>query len=103
MRAEKTKFHIDKQFLNDPISFGDISLLQIGRRYCEPGAVIGEHRHKDLFEITIVTAGEGVITTNDDEITVHPGDIHLSFPNEKHNLRTSQNEKFEYVRNVLGE
>lgn len=96
MPEEKTKYHVDNRYLNDPQVFGDIVLLQIGRRYCEPGAIIGEHIHNNLFELTIVTGGAGVIVTDGVESRVESGDIYLSFPNESHDLRASEGVKFEY-------
>lgn len=96
-RAEgKTKYHVDNVFTHSPRVYGDITLLQIGRRYCEAGAVIGEHSHMNFFELTIVTAGRGIITANGRECAVSPGDIFLSFPYENHNLYTAEGEKFEY-------
>ncbi|MBQ8880073.1 MAG: helix-turn-helix transcriptional regulator [Clostridia bacterium] len=92
----KTKFHINNLFLDDPKVFGDITLYQIGRRYCESGAVIGMHFHGDFYELSIVTAGEGYIMTDEGELRVRPGDIHLSLPREHHDIRTVDGEKLEY-------
>ena len=92
----KTKFHINKHFLDDPKPFGDITLYQIGRRYCEPGEVIGDHIHGDFLEISVVTGGSGVILAGDGELPVRQGDIHLSLPREHHGIRTVDGEKLEY-------
>ena len=92
----KTKYHVDNVFGSSPRVYGDITLLQIGRRYCEAGAVIGEHHHRNFFELTIVTGGRGIITTNGRSCPVESGDIYLSFPYENHNLYTAEGEKFEY-------
>lgn len=96
MPEEKTKYHIDNYYLDNPLPFGDITLLQLGRRYCEPGAVIGEHQHKALYELTVVTGGSGTIVTNGEEIPVKGGDIYVSFPDELHDLRAAEDTKFEY-------
>lgn len=93
---EKTKFHIDNYFLDDPQSFGDLTLWQIGRRYLEPLAVIGEHRHADLYELTVATGGCATVYTNGVPRRIKSGDIFLSFPRELHDIRVSEGEKFEY-------
>ncbi len=92
----KTKFHINIHFMDDPKPYGEITLYQIGRRYCESGAVIGEHFHGNFYEISIVTAGEGYIMTDEGELRVRSGDIHLSLPREHHDIRTADGEKLEY-------
>ncbi len=93
---EKTKFHIDNYYLDDPQTYGDITLYQIGRRYCEPGAVIGEHKHADFFELTVVTGGSATIFTNGVPYKVRSGDIFFSLPDELHDLVATEGEKFEY-------
>ena len=93
---EKTKFHIDNYFLDDPQSFGDLTLWQVGRRYLEPLAVIGDHRHADLYELTVATGGCATVYTNGIPKRIKSGDIFLSFPREIHDIRVSEGEKFEY-------
>lgn len=93
---EKTKFHIDNYYLNDPQVFGDLTLWQVGRRFLEPNAVIGEHLHGGLFELTIATGGCATVYTNGTPKRIKHGDIFLSFPGEVHDIRVSDDEKFEY-------
>lgn len=93
---EKTKFHIDNYYLDDPKTFGDLTLWQVGRRFLEPNAIIGEHLHGELFELTIATGGSSTVYTDGVPKKVKHGDIFLSFPNEVHDIRVSEDEKFEY-------
>jgi len=93
---EKTKFHIDNYYLDDPKSLGDLTLWQIGRRYLEPLAVIGEHKHGELFELTIATGGKALVYAGGSAKLISGGDIFLSFPNELHDIRVPEGEKFEY-------
>jgi hypothetical protein len=93
---EKTKFHIDNYYLDDPKTFGDLTLWQVGRRFLEPNAIIGEHLHGELFELTIATGGSATVYTDGVPKKVKHGDIFLSFPNEVHDIRVSEDEKFEY-------
>lgn len=93
---EKTRYHFNNLYLDDPLKFGNIRLVQIGRRYCEASAVIPAHPHLNWFELTIVTSGSGEIITNSQPHTINSGEIYLSFPCDVHELRASKTESFEY-------
>lgn len=93
---EKTRYHFNNIYFDDPLKFGEIRLVQIGRRYCEASAVIAAHPHLNWFELTIATAGSGEIITNDHPHTICAGEIYLSFPCDVHELRASKTEGFEY-------
>lgn len=92
----KTRYHFDNTYIGSPLRFGEISLIQIGRIYCEPSSVIAAHSHANWFELTLVTAGSGVVLTNGDPCEVTPRDIYLSFPGDIHEIRAAENEKLEY-------
>ena len=95
MPEEKTRYHFDR-FPSKPEIFGNTTLIQIGRRWCEAGCVIGAHPHADWFELTIVTAGEGSVITNGTAEKVTAGDIYFSFPYEVHDIHASTRDKLEY-------
>ncbi len=84
------RYHLDRTYLRDPLRFGDISLIQIGRLHCTPHTVIETHPHLNWFELTAVTDGCGIIGTNGDSIRVHSGDIHLSFPGDFHEISSDE-------------
>ena len=96
MIETKTRYHLNKHYIENPLPFGSVHLLQLGRRYCEPTEVIPPHPHLNWFELTIVTGGSGTIRTNGEETTVHAGDIYLSFPCDIHEIRADQNARLEY-------
>ncbi len=96
MSDAKPRYHLDNNYINAPLSFGDIKLLQIGRRYCEAGEVIPAHLHLDWFELTVVTHGEAVIVTCGEETKVSAGDIYISFPCDIHEIRSAQRSRLEY-------
>ena len=79
-----------------PKIFGDVSLLQIGRRYCDEDEIIYPHTHQDYFELTIVTGGEGTVYSNGESFFVKSGDCHLSIPCDIHEIRANKNSKLEY-------
>lgn len=96
MTNGKTRYHLDKHYVSNPLRFGDVQLLQIGRRYCEPTEIISPHPHLDWFELTIVTGGQGVVVTGGESTRVFAGDIYLSFPCDVHEIRASSDSKLEY-------
>lgn len=82
---------------NQPtILFGDIRLGQLGRRFCRPGSVIGKHIHLNLFELTIVTEGKAVVTTNGVSVPVEAGDIYLSLPADAHDIQSDIEKPLKY-------
>ena len=92
----KTRYHLNRQYVENPLSFGEVNLLQLGRRYCEPTEIIPSHPHLNWFELTIVTKGRGTIITNGEKSAVHSGDIYLSFPCDIHEIRADCGCKLEY-------
>lgn len=77
---------LTQNHFQDPLNFEYIYVSQIGRRFCNGGAVIDTHIHLDLFELTIVTDGKGIITTNGISVPVEKGDIYLSLPCDSHKI-----------------
>ncbi len=82
--------------MDTPNVYGNLTLLQIGRRYCSEGEIIYAHTHQDFFELTIVNGGEGVVVSNGESFPVKSGDSHLSIPCDIHEIRASENSKLEY-------
>ncbi len=96
MIEEIARYHVVHDYITTPLSFGEINLIQIGRRFCEPGTGIKPHTHINWFELTIITSGQGTISTNGEECSVKSGEIHLAFPYEVHDIRADKNVKLEY-------
>ncbi len=94
MSEQKTRYHLIKNY-EEPLSFGNFYLVQIGRRFCERGEIIPTHAHQNWFELTIVTKGSGIIVTNGKPTQVNSGDIYLSFPCDLHELR-APDDRLEY-------
>lgn len=96
MLENKTRYHLNNHYLENPLPFGNIHLLQLGRRYCESTEIISPHPHLNWFELTVVTDGCGTIISNGEASTVHSGDIYLSFPCDVHEIRADCDTKLEY-------
>lgn len=92
----KTSYHLCYGFFNNPLLFDGISLCQIGRMYCEKDTVIDEHIQTSLFELTIVTEGEGTISANKTPTAVKRGDIYFSFPCDTHEIISNQENPLKY-------
>jgi AraC-like DNA-binding protein len=78
------------------LELGDLYLIQVGRKYLECDETVPLHMHKGWFELTIVSDGEGAVTTNELEIPVKRGDIYLSFPADAHEIHSDKASKFKY-------
>ncbi len=98
-----SQYHLDRSYA-DPLVFGDIRLAQVGKLYGTERTVVDAHIHTDLFEITVVTDGAGVITTNDVPTPVEKGDVYLSMPCDVHQIDsdTDRPVKFSYLAFSVG-
>ena len=55
--------------------------------FCSTDTLVTDHLHLNWYELTIVTAGSGIVGTNGCDIPVSEGDIFISFPTDLHNIR----------------
>lgn len=92
----KTRYHYNISYINDPRGFGELRLYQLGRRYCEEGATIEPHPHREWYELTVVRGGSATVITNGEPCTVKSGDIYLSFPYEVHEIRADGGGNLDY-------
>ncbi len=96
MAQVESFYHLKKSYFENPLKYGGISIFQIGRLYCKAGAIIPLHIHGDYFELTIITDGKGVITTNGVPVEVNKGDIYLSLPCESHEIVSDYQNPLKY-------
>ena len=96
MPTLESNFHLNKGYFDNPLKLGGIKIYQIGRLYCKPSTVVPLHIHRDYFELTIITDGKGVITTNDTPVNVEKGDIYLSLPCESHEIKSDAETPLKY-------
>lgn len=92
----KPRYHFVKDFQDVEFNLKDISLIQLGRRYCSHEEIIPTHTHKDFYELTIVTSGEGNVISNGKTFPVKAGDVHISIPYDIHQIIASSNSELEY-------
>lgn len=91
-----SKFLIDNIFLESPLNFGELNLIQIGRRFLYSDTKIERHIHGSWFELTIITGGTGIIHADNHKAEVGTGDIFLSFPAEMHDIVSVDNLQFDF-------
>ena len=92
----KADFHLNRVFFESPLEFESILLLQIGRMFCKNDTLIDSHIHTNLYELTIVTDGKAVISTNDVPTPVKKGDIYLSYSGDIHKIESDKVEPLKY-------
>ena len=92
----KQNFHINYNFVQNPISFQQTLLTQLGRLYCIPNFVIEKHAHANWYELTVITDGSGVVLTNDIPADVAKGDNYFSYPDDIHEIRSSRDAPLRY-------
>ena len=88
-------YHLDNNFISDPLCYGKIKVYQIGRLHSKRTTVVGSHVQK-AFELTIVRDGVGVVTTNTKATKVSRGDIYLSYPCEIHKIESDFEKPLKY-------
>lgn len=92
----KVRYHISYHFINGPRLFGTTLLYQIGRAYCDAGAVVKHHLQGDYYEWTVVTEGCGYVITNGTRVAVKGGDVYLSFPGDVHAIESDTKNPLSY-------
>lgn len=80
------KYHCDYSFFEEPKRFNDLLLYQIGEIFCDDRAVVQSHVHKNLFELTCVISGKGIIYAGNECREVAKNDVFISLPYERHEI-----------------
>lgn len=94
---ETNNFLIDFTFAQEPFILDNIRLYQVGKKFCSPETVVGEHFHDGgWFELTVILDGNGEISANGKSVQVQQGDLFLSYPNEFHDIITDANSPIKY-------
>lgn len=96
MKDIDKQFYINNNWFHNPKKLDDIYLIQLGRCYCTDSTVISPHAHLNWFELTVVLDGEATVVTNAHSVEVKSGDIYLSFPYDKHEIKPSCEKLFKY-------
>lgn len=94
-----SNYHLDKKYFDNYRFQDGISLLQIGRMYCDRTSHIEEHIQAQLIELTVVTGGKGRIITNKTPVEVQSGDVYLSLPCDSHEITVDPDDplRFDFI------
>ena len=94
-----SNYHLDKKYFDNYRFQDGISLLQIGRMYCDRTSHIEEHIQAQLIELTVVTGGKGQIITNKVPVEVQSGDVYLSLPCDSHEITVDPDDplRFDFI------
>lgn len=95
-KSTSARFYYTKNFFTNPLILNDFFVLQIGIYHGKTNTLIDTHIHKNFFELTIITEGEGTITTNGYPVKVKKGDIYLSLPFDSHKIESDENNILNY-------
>ncbi len=93
---QKARYHLDKAYFDEPLHLGHFDVIQVGRLYFYPGGQMERHIHRNWYEVTIVTSGEGSVYTNGEDVPVRQNDVFLSFPTDTHGICSDSNTQMEY-------
>ena len=96
MELGEMKYRVGRDYIYDPRKIGSILLYQVGRGYCTPGGVVPIHSHRDYVEFTVVTGGEGTVTTNGHPTRVGVGDVYVSFSGDFHEIVSDVDSPLKY-------
>jgi len=89
-------YHLNIYHVYDPLCYGKTLFFQIGRLFCSPLSRIEPHLHLNWLELSLVSNGQGTITTNGVPTAVKKGDIYLSFPADLHQISSSKEDPLQY-------
>ena len=92
-------YHLDYVYFENPRVYGGISIYQIGRMFANKATIVREHRHTNLYELTVVTSGAGYVSTNQVSSPVRTGDIYINMPGDLHRIESSRDDplKFDFL------
>jgi len=90
------KYHLDKAYIQEPISYGRFSLFQVGRMHCAEDTVVQTHTHLQWLELTVIKGGRGKVYANGIGTEVQRGDIYLSLPADFHAIESDRTDPLRF-------
>ena len=75
----------------------DMHLRLLARFLIRKGCSIGNHAHHGEVEYYYILSGQGVVTENDGEKTVNPGDVVITGWGQSHSIRNEKDQDLEFV------
>jgi len=75
----------------------DMHLRLFARFLIKKGCSIGPHSHNGEVEYYYILSGQGIVTEDDGERTVNPGDVVITGWGQGHSIRNEKDEDLEFV------
>ena len=94
--TQELRFHINEFHVTNPLKFGSVELVQVGRSFCTADTVINPHTHLGWYELTIVTGGADIVEANGVGVPVTEGDIFISLPCDTHAIYSDAERPLQY-------
>lgn len=71
------------------------------RAKLEPGSSVGEHTHRNDFEICYFISGEGTVIDNGVKFDVKAGDCNVVFDGHTHEIINTGQQDLEYIAVII--
>lgn len=68
-----------------------------------PGSSIGEHQHEGEFEAFYILEGEALIHDNGEDVTLHPGDLHICKNGNTHGIENRSEKGLALLAMILND
>ncbi len=75
----------------------DVHLRLLGRFTIRKGCSIGRHVHCGETEYYYILSGQGIVTEDDGEKTVNPGDVVITGWGQGHSIRNEKDQDLEFL------
>lgn len=86
---------IKKQVMIAP---GEIpAITNFSRAVFPPGEIANAHAHNDMTEVFLIESGQGIMTVDNQDYAMNPGDCITVHPHETHELKNTGNEPLSVI------
>ena len=75
----------------------DMHLRLLGRFTIRKGCSIGLHTHNGEVEYYCILSGQGIVTEDDGDTTVNPGDVVVTGWGQSHSIRNECDQDLEFI------
>ncbi len=75
----------------------DMHLRLLARFLIRKGCSIGQHSHNGEVEYYYILSGQGIVTEDDGERTVNPGDVVITGWGQGHSIRNEKDQDLEFM------
>ncbi len=96
MQHSGKRYHINYSFFDAPIMCGAVNVYQICDVACRGGNEVANH-YQHCHEISLVAAGEGVFTRNEEHYRLREGSLFVVSQGDMHSIYSSRHDPLRYL------